>query len=76
MLNSPFLTSFSRKYTNIAEKVEMLSCAKFHLLPATLEVFFDMRASNRVPKKLNETMFIMQSMAIFLAFVDPYRWLH
>ena len=65
MLNSPFLGRIYGKLWKETENVEMLSCSKFHHLSPLLEVFFDLRKANRVPKRLNVNMFNIRVMAKF-----------
>lgn len=43
----------------------MLSCRKFLLLGAIMEVFFDLRFRNVVPVSLNESVFNTEAMGKF-----------
>ena len=48
----------------------MLSCDKFNSLSALFEVFFDSRSANRVPVRMNASVFDKESMAKFLSLQD------
>ena len=65
MLNSSFSETICGKFCKGSEKTEMLSCRKCHPLSPLLEVFFDLKYRNRVPKSLKTTVFSIMPTAKF-----------